>query len=65
MAKHDEYFIVWRKDEEVWAVEKPHAERASGLFDTQQDAVDQAKDWAPEGSIHLKGKNGKLRTIRE
>jgi len=61
MAKHDELFIVWRKCEEIWAVEKPHAERASGLFDTKQEAIERAREIAPEGSLHIKGKNGKLR----
>ena len=60
MAKHDELFIVWRKEDEVWAVEKPHAERASGLFDTKQEAIDRARELAPEGSLHVKGKDGKL-----
>jgi hypothetical protein len=60
MAKHDELFVVWRKDQEAWVVEKPHAERASGLFDTKSDAIERAKELAPEGSVHIKGKDGEL-----
>ena len=63
MAKHDELFIVPR-DNGQWAIEKPHAERASALVDDQVSAIKRAKKMAPEGSIHLKGLNGKLRKIQ-
>ena len=63
MAKHDEFFIVPRSNGQ-WAIEKPHSERASALEDSQKEAIERAKELAPEGSIHLKGLNGKLRKIQ-
>jgi hypothetical protein len=65
MAKHDELFIVYRPEQKVWAIEKPHAERASDLKPTQEQAIKRAKQLAPEGSIHLKGLNGKLKPIQK
>lgn len=62
MGKHDEY-IVEPRDDGQWAVMKPHAERASTLTDSQRDAIDWAKDHAPEGDIKVKGLNGKFRHI--
>lgn len=35
MGKHNEYFVVPRKDGR-WAVELPHAERASAVEDSQK-----------------------------
>ena len=63
MAKHDELFIVPRPNGD-WAIEKPHAERASAVVETQEQAIKKAKKMAPEGSIHLKGLNGKMRKIQ-
>jgi hypothetical protein len=63
MGKHDELFITKRPDGQ-WAIAKPHAERASDIKSTQEQAIKRAKQLAPEGSIHLKGVNGKLRKIQ-
>ncbi len=60
MAKHDEYFVEPRADGR-WNVKKPHAERASAITDTQQQAIAQAKRFAPEGDIKVKGTDGKFR----
>ncbi|MFI5353211.1 MAG: DUF2188 domain-containing protein [Candidatus Binatales bacterium] len=62
MAKHDE-LIVERRDDGRWDVRKPHAERSSAVEDTQQDAIDRAKELAPEGDIKVRGLNGKFRKI--
>jgi len=62
MAKHDE-LIIEPRDNKQWAVMKPHAERASTLVDSQQDAIAWAKEHAPEGDIKIKGLNGKFRHL--
>lgn len=49
--KHDVVYVVQQGDD--WAVKKPNAERASGLFDTQQEAIDRAKELAGSGTIHI------------
>jgi len=63
MGKHNEYFVVPRKDG-TWAVELPHAKRASAVEDTQKAALKTAHKFAPEGEIHLKQTNGKFRHIK-
>jgi uncharacterized protein YdaT len=64
MAKHDE-LIIEKRDDGRWGIKKPHAERSSGIEDTQKEAIDRAKELAPEGDIKLKGLNGKFRQIRK
>ena len=64
MAKHDEYIIEQRKKDDLWQVKKPHAERASAVVDTRQEAIKVAKTFAPEGDIKLKGTNGKFQHIQ-
>jgi uncharacterized protein DUF2188 len=64
MAKHDE-LIIEKRDDGRWGIKKPHAERSSGIEDTQKEAIDRAKELAPEGDIKLKGLNGKFRHIRK
>jgi hypothetical protein len=61
MAKHSEYFVEPRKD--GWAVKLPHAERASAVEETQQEAIKRARQLAPEGVIHVKQRNGKFRRV--
>jgi hypothetical protein len=60
VAKHDEYFVEPRGDGR-WNVKKPHAERASAITDSQKQAIAQARKFAPEGDIKVKGKDGKFR----
>jgi len=60
MAKHDEYIVEPRHDGR-WNVKKPHAERASAVRDTQQEALKEARRMAPEGDIKLKGRSGRFR----
>jgi hypothetical protein len=62
VAKHSEYFVE-RRDNGDWVVKLPHAERASAVVSTQQEAIRRAKELAPEGVIHLKQRNGKFRKI--
>jgi len=61
MAKHNEYFVEPRRDE--WVVKLPHAERASAVVDTQQEAIAKAKQFSPEGVVHVKQLNGKFRKV--
>ncbi|HTT80845.1 MAG TPA: DUF2188 domain-containing protein [Stellaceae bacterium] len=60
MAKHSEYFVEPHASG-GWAVKLPHAERASAVLETQQEAIARAKQFAPEGVIHIKQLNGKFR----
>ena len=62
MAKHSEYFVEPRKDGD-WVVKLPHAERASAIEQTQQKAIEKAKQFAPEGVVHVKQRDGKFRRV--
>jgi hypothetical protein len=62
MAKHGEYFIEKRKDGD-WQVKLPHAERASAVEHTQQEAIERARQFAPEGVVHVKQTDGKFRKV--
>jgi hypothetical protein len=59
MPKHGEYFVEERDGK--WIVKLPHAERASAVVDTQGQAIEKAKQFAPEGVVHVKQRNGKFR----
>jgi Uncharacterized protein conserved in bacteria (DUF2188) len=61
MAKHSEYFV--ESHEKGWAVELPHAERASAIAGTQKAAIERAKELAPEGVVHVKPRDGKFRRV--
>ena len=63
MAKHDE-LIVEARDDGRWSVKKPHAERASAVEDTKSEAVERAKELAPEGDIKVKGLDGKFKHVQ-
>jgi hypothetical protein len=62
MSKHGEYFVEKRTDGD-WQVKLPHAGRASAVEQTQQKAIERAKQFAPEGVIHVKQGNGKFRKV--
>lgn len=64
MAKHDELIIEPRENGQ-WAVLKPHAERASFLAQSCQEAVAYAMKLAPEGDIKLKGVDGKFTQLQK
>ncbi len=59
--KHNVVYVVQHDDR--WAVRKPNADRASGVFDTQREAVERAKQLAGNGTVHIQGRHGKLRSI--
>jgi Uncharacterized protein conserved in bacteria (DUF2188) len=61
-AKQGEYFIEQRKDGD-WQVKLLHAERASAIEATQREAIERARQFAPEGVIHVKQTNGKFRKV--
>jgi hypothetical protein len=63
VGKHNEYYVVPRKDG-TWAVELPHADRASAVKDTQQQAIKTAQRFSPEGVVHVKQTNGKFRKVK-
>jgi HTH-type transcriptional regulator / antitoxin MqsA len=44
-----------------WVVSKPNAVRASGVFDTQAEAIARARELAGNGVIHIQGRDGRLR----
>jgi hypothetical protein len=57
---HEVYHVVPRPGGQ-WAVEKPKADRASGLFETQNEAREQAHEWSNGGVVYVHGLNGKIR----
>ena len=61
MSKHDRY--VTRHPEE-WSVQKPGAERASSVHDTQRDAEQRAKEIVGNlggGEVRIQGRDGRWR----
>ncbi len=42
---------------------KPNAERASGVFETQAEAIERAQELAGNGTIHIQGRHGKFRKL--
>lgn len=59
--KHGVVYVVQKGGD--WAVKKPNAERASGVFETQQEAIDRAQELAGAGTIRVKGRDGKWRKL--
>jgi hypothetical protein len=49
---NDPFFIERRKDGD-WAIRKPNSDRASGVEDTQRDAIKRAKEMNPNAPIHV------------
>lgn len=60
MPRHEVYHVVPR-DERKWAVEKPKSDRASGIFDSQQAAREQAHKWSNGGIVYVHGRDGRIR----
>jgi hypothetical protein len=60
MARRQEVFVKIHDD--GWAVSKPNAERASGVFETQAEAIERAREISDGGTIHIQGRHGKFRT---
>jgi hypothetical protein len=59
--RHNEVFV--KIHDEGWAVSKPNAERASGVFETQAEAIERAQELAGNGTIHIQGRHGKFRKL--
>lgn len=48
-----------------WQAKQPNASRASGVFDTQRQAEQQAKSWSKHsggGEVITHGRDGKIRS---
>jgi uncharacterized protein YdaT len=58
---HNEVFV--KIHDQGWAVSKPNAERASGVYDTQAEAIERAQELAGNGTIHIQGRHGKFRKL--
>jgi len=57
-----DYFIGPNK--KGWQAKQPGAQKASGIFDTQKEAIRQAKDWSKKsggGEVTIQGRNGQIR----
>ena len=59
----DRYVV---KHDDGWAVKKEHAERASGVFRTQKEAIDRAREIVDktsrgDGDVRIQGRDGKFR----
>jgi hypothetical protein len=59
--KHNVVYVVLHDD--GWAVRKPNADRASGVYATQRKAVSHPKQLAGKGTVHIQGRHGTLRSI--
>ncbi len=59
--KHNVVHVV--PTDSGWAVKKPHAERASALFDRQLEAIRRAKQIAGRGEVIVHGVHGKIRKL--
>lgn len=65
MAKRKTYHVTKNTQGDGWNVKKEGAGRASGNFDTKQEAVQRGKELAknaPLGQIKIHGQNGKIQT---
>jgi Uncharacterized protein conserved in bacteria (DUF2188) len=61
VAKNDRFVV---NHPEGWAVKKAHAERASGVYDTQAEAERAAKDIVSGlggGEVRIQGRDGQWR----
>jgi uncharacterized protein YdaT len=61
MSKHNVVHVVQHDD--GWAVKQTHAERASGVFDLQKEAIDRARELAGDGEVIVHGRDGKIRRL--
>ena len=65
MAERKIYHVVYNKIDEDWKVKLQKAERASGVFETKEEAVDYAKELAKDadlGQIKIHKKDGVIET---
>lgn len=67
MAKNDEdRYVVPNADRGGWDVKKEDAQRSSGHFRTQKEAIDRAREIVDNsgggrGDIRIQGRNGQFR----
>lgn len=57
-------YIVGPDGEGGWQAKQPNAGRASGVFETQAEAIDQAKDWSAKaggGEVTIQRPDGRIR----
>jgi hypothetical protein len=47
------FFIERREDEGDYAIRKPGADRASGIADTQREAIERAREMDPNATIEV------------
>lgn len=59
--RHNELFV--KIHDGGWAVSKPNAERVSGVFATQAEAIERAQELAGRGTVHIQGRHGKFRAL--
>lgn len=59
MSNNSEVFV--KIHPKGWAVTKPNADRASGVFPTQAEAIQRAREIAGRGPVHIQGRHGKFR----
>lgn len=63
MPKKNDRYVVKNPDG-GWAVKGPKSGRASGIFDTQRDAIDRAKSIVSGlggGEVRIQGRDGRWR----
>ena len=64
LVNNDNHTVVHVvQHDEGWAVKKTHAERSSGVFDSQAAAIDRAKELAGRGEVVVHGRHGKIRRL--
>ncbi|HEV7454411.1 MAG TPA: DUF2188 domain-containing protein [Candidatus Saccharimonadales bacterium] len=57
-----DYFVGPKNDK--WQAKQPGADKASGVFDTQRQAEQQAKAWSANaggGEVTIQGRDGQIR----
>ena len=62
----EDRYVVQNKDRGGWDVKKENAERSSGHFNTQKEAIDRAREIVDNsgggrGDIRIQGRDGKFR----
>lgn len=64
MSANDKHRVVHVvPTDDGWAVKKTHAERASGRFERQAEAIDRAKELAGRGEVIVHRLRGKIRKL--
>jgi hypothetical protein len=61
---NDKSRMVIPRADGTWEVRAPGADRASGVFDTQRDAIDRGREIVRNlggGELQIRGTNGQIR----